>query len=135
MYTTGTGASNTAALCASGENSPGNLTATTEIWNGSSWTESGDINSNAQGRATAGTVTGALLFGGEAPSVLAHTEDWNGATWVEVADLSTGRKYIHGTGASNTAALGMGGNTAAPAFTTSTEEWSGSSVTTKVLTD
>ena len=60
------------------------------------------------------------------------TEEWNGASWVEVADLSTARGRLSMAGTS-TAAVASSGQT--PSITTATEDWSGSSVTTKVLTD
>ena len=62
----------------------------------------------------------------------AQTEDWNGANWVEVADLSTARSNHGGVG-TTTAAIAFGGQT--PPVVASTEEWSGSSIATKVLTD
>ena len=68
--------------------------------------------------------------------MIALTEDWNGASWSEIADLSTARVGLGGSGYTSgaTAALASVGETAT-AVTTATEEWSGSSVETKVLTD
>ena len=84
----------------------------------------------------AGSSTSGLGFGGYKgpPGYSAETEDWNGVSWVEVGDLNTGRSGGGSAGVTdNTSALAFGGDT--PPHTAATEEWSGSSVTTKVLTD
>ncbi len=118
----------------SGEEDPGAIPTLCESWNGSSWTEVGDINTGRKAAAaTAPNNTAALLFGARPPVSSGITEDWNGASWSEVADLNTGRYALAGSGASVTAALAFGGNDGSN--TGATEEWSGSSVTTKVLTD
>ena len=83
----------------------------------------------------AGSQTSALGFGGySGPPATYHalTEDWNGASWVEVADMSTGRSGGGSAGVSDsTTALAFGGAT--PSSTAGTEEWSGSSNTTKTI--
>ena len=80
----------------------------------------------------------ALAYGGATPAIspnyLARTEDWNGASWVEVADLSTGRSGGGGAGADVDSGLYFGGSDGST-YQTATEEWSGSSTTSKVLTD
>ena len=85
--------------------------------------------------AACGTQVSALAFGGETgPStIVGLTEDWNGVSWAEVADTSqsAGRRGSAGT---NSNALAIGGRTAT-ANISATEEWSGSSIITKVLTD
>ena len=58
-------------------------------------------------------------------------EEWNGVSWAEVADLSSGRNNARGTG-SSAAALVFGGGTPSGNIAL-TEEWSGSSVTTKTV--
>jgi hypothetical protein len=54
------------------------ITATTESWNGTSWTEVNDLNQARQGIGGAGTQTSALGFGGTNPPAvqLAATEEW-----------------------------------------------------------
>ena len=81
----------------------------------------------------AGSQSSALGFGGYSPpGYHALTEDWNGASWVEVADMSTGRSGGGSAGVSDsTTALAFGGAT--PSVTAGTEEWSGSSVSTKTI--
>ena len=106
----------------------------TESWNGSAWTELNDLNSAREQITGAGEYTSGVAFGGN--PVTANTEDWNGVSWVEVANLNTGRKRPGASGTS-TAAVAFSGQSddEVPAGTALTEEWSGSSVTTKVLTD
>ena len=79
---------------------------------------------------TGASNAAALAFGGESPPVTGATEDWNGVNWVEVADMSVARSDGNGAGTS-TSALAFGGTSPS----SSTEEWSGSSITSKVLTD
>ena len=106
----------------------------TESWNGSAWTEVNDLNTNrGYFLSGAGTYTAALAFGGQnppTPGVSGATETWNGTTWVENSDLSTARNTLAGAG-TNTAALAVGGQT--PTVVATTEEWSGSSNTTKTV--
>ena len=83
--------------------------------------------------AGAGTTSATIVFGGNTSTIVTNTEDWNGSTWAEVADLSTGRVGLGGSG-TTAAGLAFGGEDAT-AVTTATEEWSGSSNLTKVLTD
>ena len=112
---------------------PGRYQTLNEIWNGSGWTESGDLNTGRGG--VGGTNTAyddVLCFAGTGPS--AKNENWNGASWSEIGDLNTGRFTVGGTG-SPTAGLCFGGRTPGTPHSAVTEEWSGSSITTKVLTD
>jgi len=103
-------------------------TAITESWNGSTWTEVGDLTTAVYyaGPACQGTNTATLCFGGASPSGVANNQSWNGSSWTEVGDINTARAYIFGMGTS-TAALAAGG------FTTTNvavnELWNGSSWT------
>jgi len=103
-------------------------TAITESWNGSAWTEVGDLTTAVYygGPACQGTNTATLNFGGATPSGTANNQSWNGSSWTEVNNLNTARAYIFGIGTS-TAALAAGG------FTTTTvainEQWDGTSWT------
>ena len=67
----------------------------------------------------------------DGPTYLSVTELWNGTSWLETTDPPAVKANIGGTG---TAAAGLvsGGN---PGPSNTTEEWSGSSTTIKVLTD
>jgi len=80
----------------------------TEKWNGSTWTESGDLQSGRQGFFGGAGTTSAGLVAGSGPANGA-TETFDGSTWTEVADLVTARQYAPVTGATSTAAMCVGG--------------------------
>jgi hypothetical protein len=57
------------------------VSALTELWDGSSWTETTDLNTAVYVSASFGTQAAALNTGGEAASVASATEEWTyGAT-------------------------------------------------------
>ena len=106
---------------------PASQYAQTEEWNGSSWTEVGDLNTGRRGGGGAGTSAEACLCFGAGygnPFVGQDlNESWNGSSWTEVADLntaSTGRASF----GSSTSALYARSN---PAIRV--ETWNGSSWT------
>jgi len=114
----GAGASNTAAITFGGRNpslSPGPNVALTESYDGSSWTEVGDLNHAASYYAGMGTNTAALAVGGSPPATAGYTEAWNGASWTEKNALSRGPSspqastYGMGNG-TTTSALFYGGD-------------------------
>ena len=86
--------------------------------------------------AAVGIATSALAAGGAtapgSPNVTVNTEDWNGASWSEVANLTGSRKSISGAG-NTTNGLAFGGTTDGSTVTATTQEWSGSSNTTKTI--
>ena len=123
---------NTASLVAGGKTPPG-VHAQTETWNGSNWTEVADLNDSRESLAVSGTSTAALAAGGESPGYTANTEEWNGASWVEVANLNLARGSGGNTGSTSSSIYA--GGTSPPGSRSEAEEWSGSSNTTKVLTD
>jgi hypothetical protein len=103
----------------------------TEIYDGSSWTESSDLNKDRDNPAgNMGTTTAALVAGGgpqaAAPGVVDNAETWNGASWTEVGDLNQAKAAGGGSGTS-TAAIHFGGGTMAALDTA--ETWDGSSWT------
>jgi len=105
----------------------------TELYNGTNWTEVGDLNTVRYGAAGAGTTTAGLAFGGEAypnptPYYRAATETWNGTNWTEVADLNTAR-YATCGGGTNTSALCGGGEFPGYQTTPLAETWNGSAWT------
>ena len=65
----------------------------TESWNGSAWTELGDMTRGANGsqsQAGGGTQTAAFAAGGEPGTTYSRlAEIWNGTSWTEVNDLNT----------------------------------------------
>ena len=119
----GAGADNTSAIAFAGSSPAGN-TVTTELWNGTNWTEVNDLNT-ARGfvSAGAGTATAALTAGGSLSPVPALTELWNGTNWTEVNDLNSG---ISGSGVRgiSTSALNVGGyDGGSPGQSAKTESW------------
>ena len=88
------------------------MVAITESWNGSSWTEVGDLNSGRQNMTGSGTTPAALIFGGNDGSNRGYTETWNGSAWTEAGDLNTARSDLAGaTNGTTTATLAFGGGT------------------------
>src|SRR6056300_89906 len=110
-------------------------TAKTELYNGSAWTETTDMNT-ARAELSAATVapsTEALVFSGHTGTYPTQTpstanEHWNGSAWTELADLNTARWAAAGAGASYTAALFFGGYNGS-SNVNSTETWNGTSWT------
>ena len=95
-------------------------TASSESWNGTSWTSITNLNSARYGGAGAGTQTAGLYSAGDLPPNTAQTESWDGSSWTEVADLATARRGLFGSGAASSAVVSGGGT---PAYTNATEEW------------
>ena len=121
------------ALAAGGEEPP--YTAKTESWNGSNWTEVGDLNVARSTGASAGNYTDALIFSGNpTPSGNAAVESWNGSSWTNETNLNTGRREGGGAGTTS-AALAFTGETPPGTKIASTEEWNKPSNVVKTLTD
>ena len=72
------------------------------------WATGGNLTTARFAGAGVGTATAAIVFGGSPPN-LAIAETYDGSSWTEVGDLNTGRARIGGAGATQTAALGFGG--------------------------
>ena len=111
------------AIVFGGGNPGTTAVAVAEKWNGSAWTEVGDLNDSRHNLAGAGSSSsGAIAMAGEAPSFVTSVETFDGTSWTEVADVSTGKTQSAGTG-SETSGLYVGGATSAPAVNAGTEEW------------
>ena len=127
------GAGSTTNAIVFGGNTPPDNTKTgkTEVWDGSSWSESGDLNSPGIVMAGGGTYTSASCYGGERPAYSdGKNEWWNGTSWTESADMNTGRALLGGSGANNTVQIAAGGYSTPPAtYHAQTETWNGSSWT------
>ena len=108
----------------------GSPTPNAETWNGSSWTEVGNLN-RGTGRKIASGVGASnsafLFFGGFIPANSALCESWNGSSWTEVGDLNTAKRGSAGVGI-YTAALCAGG-AEPPGATANTEQWNGTAWT------
>ena len=116
----------TAAIAFGGSGDPP-VRANAETYNGTAWTEVGDLNTakEAMGPSSKGSQTAALAAGGN--PITTTNELWDGSSWTEVGDINTGREGLGGGGTS-TAAFVAGGTTATARVTVS-ETWDGSSWT------
>jgi len=114
-YGAGVGTTTAALVVAGDTDNPsfpgGRYTARVESWDGSSFTEVGDLNTGGAYRGTSGTQTQAIAFGGGDPSpYVTITEAWNGTSWTEVADLANARRaWASGIGVAAGAGLAAGG--------------------------
>jgi len=100
-----------------------------EQYDGSSWTETVDVNTAGSYMAATGTQTAAVKFGGYAPDRHDETEIWNGSGWTEVGDMNTARFGHSAVGHLSTAALAVGGTSAADSTADIVESWNGTSWT------
>jgi hypothetical protein len=118
----------TALIVAGGTTpSPSDQKALTETYNGSSFTEVGDLNTGRTDLALAGTTTAALAATGSAATGYGtFVESWNGSSWTETTENNTQRVQLAAFGI-QTAMVIAGG--LAPPFTGATEYWNGSSWT------
>jgi len=121
-YFSATGGTTTAGIIAGG-NTP-SATATTETWNGSSWTETTDLNT---GKTNLGGGTGtstALMAVGGTPATI---EVYDGSSWTEIAEMNTSRSNTS-KGGIVTAAIVTNGY-AGPNYPAQTELYDGTSWT------
>ena len=108
--------------------STGTITSNYEQYNGSSWTETTNINTAGRNGRGAGTTTAGLVFGGWPRS--GATETWNGSAWTEVNEMTRGANASQSQAAfgTNTAAIAAGGEPGTTYFKL-VENWNGSSWT------
>ena len=127
----------TSALYYGGDEGQPNVLAKTESWDGSSWTEVGDLN---QARSYGGGIgtsnTSALCVSGLNWNPGSSTndtsnEEYNGSSWTELAEPNQGRGFLgSGNYGSVTSALIFGGRNQGPgALVSATESWNGSAWT------
>ena len=120
----------TTAALAAGGGSP--YQSTVEQWDGTNWTEVGDLvtatsfgSNSPVGTTTAGLIAGGLISGGAFSAI---NQVWNGSSWSDQNELNEGRAYCAGLG-TTTAALEIGGQPSGPTFGNKVEQWDGSSWT------
>ena len=132
----GDGASSSATLVVGGKVPPHSPTSATdtdvvESWNGSAWTETGDLNTGRYGMAASGTYTAMIASGGQTnppPSQVNNVETWDGTSWSETTEANTARDQMcDGAGSSSNNAIIYGGAT--PSASALTEQWDGTSWT------
>ena len=82
----GTGISQNSALCTGGSPDGSAVAVTVESYDGTTWTEVGDMALARRYAVGTGTQTAALACGGTAPPI-DNVESWDGTSWTEIADL------------------------------------------------
>ena len=128
----------TASLSIAGVISPNTVSGKTESYNGTAWTELGDLNTTRYiGNFVFGTQTAAIGAGGATAGpgtpTVAVVEQWNGSAWTEVGDLNKAKAQGGGSGTTS-GGLIFGGFTfpgSPPTFAVlaETETWNGSAWT------
>jgi hypothetical protein len=116
-----------AALIIGGRTAPGAYVGSTELYNGSSWTELNDLNTVRDQLGSSGTSTSAIAAGGYDNTVLNSSESWNGTSWTSTPSLNQARYEPGSSGESNTSALRFGGVDGPQRA--ETESWNGSAWT------
>ena len=108
IYIGGCGTKTAALAIGAGAGVSGGNQAMNESYDGTSWTEVGDMNSGRNGGSAAGVQTSALYAGG-IPSWQTTAETWNGSNWTSISPMNTAKRDI-GSAGDQTAALAFGGN-------------------------
>ncbi len=105
------------------------LSAKTESWDGSSWTEIGDTPAGCRSGMATGAYTSAIQGGGDpGAGKTGECDTWDGSSWTEIAELNSAREIGGAGGESSTSALFFGGSGPNPSRAI-TESWDGSSWT------
>ena len=123
----------TAGLVVAGYN-PGPNSGNAEesvSYDGSSWTDEGDINTGRRGGSAAGTTEAAIYAGGYSDSPQAVAETFDGSSWTEVGDLNNARALMgssfQGTSTATIVIAGQPGNGTYQAAVV--EKWNGTAWT------
>jgi hypothetical protein len=92
---------------------------TNESYDGTTWTETTDLNAARAYAAGCGTATAGLFFGGLNPSDadVGTSEEWNGSGWTEGDNMNTARHFAASAG-TQTAGMCVGGTPGPGAFET-----------------
>ena len=93
------------------------------------WSSGGSLNTARKAGSGGGRQTNAIAFAGISTAATNVAETYDGTSFTEVADLNTARRYIAGSGATGTAAIGFGGQTQPGPVVANTETWNGTSWT------
>jgi hypothetical protein len=116
--------------------SSGSATVLVEEWNGSSWTEVGDLNNTRAYSSGAGNAEAALAISGfvgwtGAPPAAPHKADtveaYDGTSWSDHSEINTSRLIFNASFGTQTTAISAGGEE--PSQSGKTEAYNGSSWT------
>ena len=132
---TQTAAVNSGGYIGSGP-TPAGKRATTNEYDGTSWTSSSDMNTARFNGNGTGIQTAALFFGGSDGVVngLSESESYDGTSFSTTPSLATARGSGASGGTQSSAVLGGGGTNASPTKTAVTEEFTGAFLSTKKVT-
>ena len=110
----------------------GGLLATTNERDGSSWTNTGNLNVARYIPAVTGTKADAIASGGVGtPTYTNVVESYNGSSWTAITALPSTRGYSGAAGSSSNDQFLFGGGTpSAPSGTAGSIKWDGSSWST-----
>jgi len=129
------GTTGTAAMYFGGNENPtppGAYTLETEQYNGTSWTEVGDLNTGRQQISGLGSQSDAMAVGGQGATAETNaSEHWNGTSWTTTNNLGSERRGLGSAGhATSSAGLVWGGWDKGPALASArTETYNGTSWT------
>jgi hypothetical protein len=125
----------TAAIDAGGYQGlpPAGQIDSTESYNGTAWTETGNtMNANRDGGTAAGTATAGLAAAGQPPAAMAQdSEEYDGSTWTESNNLNNGRGRPQGSSCGTQTAALCFGSAEYPAPGVQTESYDGTSWSTE----
>ena len=103
--------------------------ANVEIWNGTSWAETAEVNTDRTSYAGAtGPTSAGIVFGGYTSTYAANTETWNGAGWTAVNNLNNARSTGGGAGLNSGDAICILGDSN-PYSNAYVETWNGTNWT------
>jgi hypothetical protein len=126
----GAGVGQPSAVAIGGFSSAPTAAALTEKYDGSSWSESGDL-STARGQGAGfGIETAAVCAGGNTPAAVTDaTEEYGGTSWTTGGDLITATGVFIGGWGTQTDGIVVGGGT--PPYVTTTLGYDGTSWSTR----
>ena len=131
------GTTTSALFCGGLPNATPTKSDLTEEWDGSSWTESGDMNTSRANHTVWGTQTAAVSAGGELPPTNESqaTEEYNGSSWSNGENVPIYKVSAGGTGVLTAGLMAGGagspsGNPGTSGATTTTLEYDGTDWTT-----
>ena len=110
--------------------------ATTQYYDGTSWTEQADLNTARGALAVFGVQTSAIAASGSGPAIPGMTEaceEWDGSSWTTVTSYSSARYGSVSAGTTTAGVFGFGYIPPSPYFNTATEEWN-KATTAKTVT-
>jgi len=127
----GCGAGQTATLAFGGGSAPSYVSNETYEYNGTAWSEEGDMNTSSYAIGGAGTSTAALKTGRYDPVGPAtnQAEEYDGSSWTNVNASTLSRSNNFGTGGPQTAAYSVGGRV--PGLSAVMESYDGTNWTTR----